>query len=75
MFVCKPIFKILAAHFRTKGMLNHDNICMQVIHCVVIREIPPSKRPRIESSLYMLYRSEVSADESLTSTRDFFFLA
>ena len=26
MFICKPIFKIFAAHFRTKGMLNHDKI-------------------------------------------------
>ena len=26
---------------------------MRVIHCVVIREIPPSKRPRIESSVQL----------------------
>ena len=26
IFICKPIFKIFAAHFRTKGMLNHDKI-------------------------------------------------
>ena len=25
-FICKPIFKIFAAHFRTKGMLNHGKI-------------------------------------------------
>ena len=25
-FICNPIFKIFAAHFRTKGMLNHDKI-------------------------------------------------
>ena len=30
-------------------MLNHDNICMRLIHCVVIREKPPSKRPRKQS--------------------------
>ena len=50
MFVCKPILKIFAAHFRTKGMLNHDNICMRVIHNVVIQEKLPSKRHRIRSS-------------------------
>ena len=26
IFICKPIFKIFAALFRTKGMLNHDKI-------------------------------------------------
>ena len=26
IFICKPIFKIFAAHFRIKGMLNHDKI-------------------------------------------------
>ena len=26
IFICKSIFKIFAAHFRTKGMLNHDKI-------------------------------------------------
>ena len=26
IFICKPIFKIFAAHFRTKGVLNHDKI-------------------------------------------------
>ena len=26
IFICKAIFKIFAAHFRTKGMLNHDKI-------------------------------------------------
>ena len=26
MFICKPIFKMFVAHFRTKGMLNHDEI-------------------------------------------------
>ena len=25
-FICKSIFKIFAAHFRTKGMLNEDKI-------------------------------------------------
>ena len=38
--------KFLAAHFRTKGMLNHDNICMD---SVVIREKPPPKRCCIRS--------------------------
>ena len=27
-FICKPIFKIFAAHFRTLGMLNHDKIIL-----------------------------------------------
>ena len=26
IFICKPIFKIFAAYFRTKRMLNHDKI-------------------------------------------------
>ena len=26
IFICIPIFKIFAAHFRTKGMLNRDKI-------------------------------------------------
>ena len=26
IFICKPIFKFFAAHFRTNGMLNHDKI-------------------------------------------------
>ena len=26
VFIRKPIFKFFAAHFRTKGMLNHDKI-------------------------------------------------
>ena len=26
IFICKPIFKMFAAHFRTKGMLTHDKI-------------------------------------------------
>ena len=52
MFICVSIFKIFAPHFRTKGMLNHDdNICMRVIHNVVICEKPPSERPRIQSNL------------------------
>ena len=51
MFTCKPIFKIFAAHFRTKRMLNHDNICMRVIHSAVIRKKPASERPRIVSRL------------------------
>ena len=25
-FICKPIFKIFVAHFRTKGMLNHGKM-------------------------------------------------
>ena len=51
IFICKPIFKIFAAHFRTKGMLNHDEIifCMRLIHSVAKHEKPPSKRPRIRS--------------------------
>ena len=49
IFICKQIFKIFATQFRTKGMLNHDNICMRMSHSVVIREKPPSKRPRIRS--------------------------
>ena len=26
IFICKLIFKIFVAHFRTKGMLNHGKI-------------------------------------------------
>ena len=26
MFICKPIFKLFATHFRTKAMLNHDQV-------------------------------------------------
>ena len=29
IFVCKPIFKIFAAHFRTKGILNNDKIIFE----------------------------------------------
>ena len=52
MFLCKQIFKIFAAHFRTKGMLNHDNIIFvwgwfTAWWC----EKPPSKRPRIQSKV------------------------
>ena len=28
MFICERIFKIFAAHFRTKGMLNHGKIIL-----------------------------------------------
>ena len=28
-FICKPIFKIFAAHFRTKGILNNDKIIFE----------------------------------------------
>ena len=29
IFICKPIFKISAAHFRTKGILNNDKIIFE----------------------------------------------
>ena len=56
MFICKPIFKIFVAHFRTKGMLNHDKIIFvwgwfTAWWC----EKPPSKRPRIQSSKNSLW--------------------
>ena len=29
IFICKLIFNFFAAHFRTKGMLNHDKIIFE----------------------------------------------
>ena len=45
-------FHNFAAHFKTKGMLNQDQIfiCMRVFHNVVIHAKPPSNRCRIRSS-------------------------
>ena len=34
IFICKPIFKIFAAHFRTKGIINNDKIIFEC-RCVI----------------------------------------
>ena len=55
-------------------MLNHDNICMRVIHSVVKREKPPSKRPRIRSSRCAEYKKVLVGGYIWLFTSKLFYL-
>ena len=52
----KPIFKIFVANFRTKGMLNHDKICMRVIHSVVKNLLLKDLAYRVVHNLLTFYQ-------------------
>ena len=44
LFICKPIFKIFAGHFRTKGVLKHYKIIFVCGCFTMIREKHPFRR-------------------------------